>query len=102
MILGELHPDHLLHKLSALQIEEWRRFDRIEPIGELRADFRAGQICATLGNIHRKEESEPFTATDFMPWLDGVQPTRDEVLLPDAEAQSRMLLAALFKLEKNV
>lgn len=98
-MLGVIHPDQLLRQLTAVQLEEWRRFDRLEPIGELRADFRAGQICATLGNIHRQEDSDPFTATDFMPWWDGHRQTSDEVLLPDRDAHSRLLLAALFKRE---
>lgn len=77
----------------------------LESLPEARADFRAGQICAVMGNLHRKEGSEPLTPADFIPppefnedWAGAAADGVDTILLPDPEAQSRLIMAAVFGL----
>lgn len=54
-------PAHIWH--------EWLAYMKLEPIGEERADLRAGIIASTIANANRnpKKRSKPFTPKDFMP-----------------------------------
>lgn len=108
MALGVIHPDVLLASLTASQWSEWLQYADIEPFGELRADFRAGQIAATIANYAGKSRNagastlEPF---DFMPALKEYAPepviaADGGVLLKDTAAQTRLLKQALFKVKE--
>ena len=46
-------------------------FEQLEPFGALADDFRLGQLCALLANVHRdpKRRSQAFAPEDFMPAL---------------------------------
>lgn len=70
----------------------------MEPFGPLREDFRAGQIAATLANVHRSPDAEPYRVGDFFETLVRLEDaTKDApILLPDAEAQARLIKATLF------
>jgi hypothetical protein len=96
--LGFPHPDHLLRCLDSHQLSEWIAFAGLEPFGDLRADFRAGQIAATLANVHRGKETEPFHASDFFSTLaDAGRKSPDSpVLLADPEAHAKLIKATLF------
>lgn len=76
-------------------------FAQLEPFGALAEDFRAGQICATLANVHRdsKTRPDPWTAADFMPALDAaLAGTRlPPVLLADPVAQSDLIRQQVFR-----
>lgn len=50
-------------------------FANIEPFGEQRADLRMAIHAALLANIHRdtKKRSEPYKATEFMPFPEDEQ-----------------------------
>lgn len=86
--------------LTSYQISEWAAYAAIEPFGNLQADFRAGQVCATVANVHRNSSRnpDPFRPDDFMPALASPE-AEQPVLLDDTEAQSRLLMNALFKKE---
>ena len=62
----------------------------IEGLPDIRADFRAGQVCATVANVHRREDQDAYQAHDFMPVLREAMPdakvgaTTDAT--PDAQA----------------
>lgn len=58
----------LLSSMSSAELVYWFAYHRIEPIGEWRGDYRAGQQMALLFNLNR----DPKKATaklpeDFMP-----------------------------------
>ncbi len=74
----------------------------IEGLPDIRADFRAGQVCATVANVHRREDLDAYQAHDFMPVLREAMPdakvgatdaTPDAI--PDVQAQSRLIAALL-------
>ena len=80
----------------------------IEGLPDIRADFRAGQVCATVANVHRREDQDAYQAHDFMPVLREAMPdakvgasdtTPDAT--PDVEAQSRLIAALLGKQETS-
>lgn len=57
--------------LTAEQIDEWEAYDRIDPIGSWRDDFRMAMMCSLITNIaravHSKKGVEMTTPEDFMP-----------------------------------
>ena len=91
----------LLAEVDSRELAEWMAFSTLEGLPESRADFRAGQICATLANLQRKEDSPSLKPSDFMPDLsaadDGHEDEEEEAqLLDDPEAHSRLIMAAIF------
>jgi Protein of unknown function (DUF4035) len=57
-------------RISSREFTEWMAYYTLEPFGEARADLRAGEVAATIANVHRDPaKSRPFTAPDFMPYL---------------------------------
>ena len=66
------------------------------------ADYRAGQVCATVANyagMKRNPEAGFADPSDFMPGLAEMKRKPGPTLLPDKEAQSRLIMAAIFKKE---
>lgn len=62
--------------LSSRQISEWEAYDKIDPIGTWREDFRTAELVSLIVNIvsklYAKEGHTPKETTplDFMPdWL---------------------------------
>ena len=51
--------------MTSREFAEWMAYWRIEPWGALQEDHRAGLICSTLCNIHRKQGQKPFVPEDF-------------------------------------
>lgn len=66
----------------------------------MRADFRAGMICATLANYAGKVRSEGADAAvpaDFMPSLYHLKPAPEPILLATPEAQAELIRNTIFK-----
>lgn len=59
--------EELLETISAEELEEKIELYRLDPWGEWRADWRAGQIAATIANVNRRKGSKAFEPSDFMP-----------------------------------
>ena len=59
----------MLATVSSYDLAEMIAYNRIQPIGELRADLRAGIVASTLANIHRGKNREAYTPQDFMPYI---------------------------------
>lgn len=58
----------MLVRMSAIELAEWKAFDALEPIGEPRADLRAGIIASLVWNANWQTRKTPF---DFMPYAAG-------------------------------
>ncbi len=91
----------LLAETDSRELAEWTAYAALEGMPESRADFRSGQICATLANVHRQDGVDPFSPADFVPrdiGDDDEAPDDDggAVLLPDPESHSRLIMAAVF------
>ncbi|WP_305242098.1 DUF4035 domain-containing protein [Sulfuriferula sp.] len=80
--------------MTAAELNELRAFDAAAPIGDVRSDVQAGLICATLANVNRGKDTEPFNPIDFMPYAE--RPPAPEPILLDPEAQSRLIMSAVF------
>lgn len=57
--------------MSAWEFAEWLAYDRLEPIGEPRADMRIAMLTALTAEIHRNDKNRPaaFVPADFIPWF---------------------------------
>lgn len=62
--------------MTSAEYAEWLAYDRLEPMTEERADWRAGMIAATLANVYREKGAEPLKPDDFMPKWGGSEPER--------------------------
>lgn len=70
---GRLDVDALLAGLSARQLAEWDAFERIEGgFGDRAAAASMAQMLALYAEAHRdsKKRSQPFKASEFMPWIE--------------------------------
>lgn len=96
-----MHPDFLLDHLTREQLDEWEAYDRIDPIGEWRAEFRAAKLESLITNMVRliyrdpKKPDPPLTtALDFMPDFDVDNVERDpKVKRQSVEEQKAILLS---------
>lgn len=79
--------------MSSSEFSTWLAYYRLEPFGEVRADFRAGLLCATIANLVRDKHNKPLTPADFMPLVElelEQTPARPK---PAAESQADMVAA---------
>jgi len=61
----------LLDELTSRQLSEWEAYDRLDPIGEWRADFRMTYLVTNiLRALYGKEGVEMVVPLDFMPKWD--------------------------------
>ncbi|KVC62703.1 hypothetical protein WI72_09670 [Burkholderia ubonensis] len=84
----------LLANLDSSELTEWMAFERVEAIGEARADLRAGIIAAAIGNHSNRTLPKPYRASDFMPYLPRVEDK--PIFFDDPEQQSATILKLVF------
>jgi hypothetical protein len=64
-----------LDHLSSYQLSEWEAFDKLDPIGSWREDFRMSFIAAVLTNltiaVNGKKGAKLSVPLDFMPEWDS-------------------------------
>lgn len=83
----------MLARLPAATLAEYMAFDRIEPIGEARADLRAGIIASTIANHSMSPPKEPMRPLDFMPFA---RKRSGPILLKNPVEHARLLAKTLF------
>lgn len=66
----------LLNSISAKELDEWRAFDRISPIGDERGDLQAGIITSWIATS-RPGNKKSYRASDFMPYLTKQDKSRE-------------------------
>lgn len=57
----------LLATVDAVELQEWRIFDRYHPMDDARDDARTALVCRTMANAWRGKGQRAFTVKDFMP-----------------------------------
>lgn len=62
--------------MSADEWQSWIAYDRLSPIGPLRADLRAAIVAQTVANCH---SARPMKRTDFMPFYEPPKQTDEEI-----------------------
>lgn len=59
----------MLAQMSSADLTEYMAFEQIDgPIGEMRADLRAGIVASTVANHSMSPPRTPSRPADFMPW----------------------------------
>lgn len=70
-----MHPDMIIDSLTSRQLSEWEAYDKIDPIGEWREDYRFAQLMALVTNIvtklYAKDKPKMVEPIDFMPDYSG-------------------------------
>jgi hypothetical protein len=73
--------------LTSEQVNEWQAYDKLEPIGEQRADYRLAILCSVITNIARaiwgKKGCKMSTIDDFLFRWD-----REEQVVAEPKKQS--------------
>lgn len=77
----------MLNELTSVQLSEWEAYDRLDPIGEWRADFRTASLISKIVNIAQaiwgEEGVEMTVPLDFMPeWdkEDSIEPKKQQTV----------------------
>jgi hypothetical protein len=84
----------LMRDMSSLQLSEWMAYERLDPFGQYREDYRAGIIAATIANANRSKKSKPFTPEQFIPTFESETEGESEIDVINArEAVKEKVLA---------
>ena len=77
--------------MTSIQLTEWQAYDRLEPIGEERGDFRMAFQCSLITNMIRKiygtKGCKMTVPSDFMLEWDK---DPDEELVPEKQSVEQM------------
>ncbi len=84
----------MLSQMDARELAEYMAFDLIEPVGELRADMRAGIVASTIANCNRGRGQSAFSPSDFMPYFkeDGQDGQMDNEQMHDVMKHALTML----------
>jgi len=90
--MGEPDVGKLLRRLTVKQFLAWEAFDSVDPIGDIRGDWQAATVCATLMNIAvaRSKRRKTFRPKDFL-----LEWTPEEKPLPRKKWQDLKMIAAM-------
>jgi len=103
--LGYAHPDHLLDDLTSSQISEWIAYDRIDPVGKWRDDFRFAYLSSLITNlviqINGKKGAKLTSTDDFMFIWDEVEREEKQGQSTDEMKQIFLSIAASKKRKKK-
>jgi len=92
MTLGELRT-----KMSAAELTAWMGYARIEPIGGVRGDLRAGVVASTIANVNRGKSQQAYKPVDFMPILQAQQKPKQD----DPETLAQEIMSAFQRIKKE-
>jgi hypothetical protein len=46
-----MHDPFVVERVSAKRLQQWMRYEQVEPFGELRSDWRVAQIMSMIHNV---------------------------------------------------
>lgn len=91
-----------MEQLTSAQLSEWEAYDRLDPIGQSRDDFRMAKLASVIANaviqVHGKKGAKLTVPKDFMPEWDVEKLKRQQTveemkqaMLAIASAQNKKL-----------
>lgn len=84
----------MLREMTALELAEYMALERIDgPIGEVRADLRAGIIASAVANHGMSPPKTPTKPMDFMPY---VKRAAEVIKLANPVEHGKLLARSLF------
>jgi len=93
MALG-MSVQKLLASTDSRELAEWEAYERLEPFGEQRADWRIAQVACILANVNRKKGAPAFKVDDFM-LKTGAAPKTQQVSATDLAQQLKGITRAM-------
>jgi len=97
-----------LDKLTGYELAEWEAYDRIDPIGTWRDDFRGAKLESLILNIVNQLYAEKgkklvvTTALDFMPDFTGDKAEEKKISTPEDILSLFRGIAASQKKKKEI
>lgn len=92
--------EELQHRMSSREFARWMAFYSINPFGEQRRDWRAGQICSVLATLLGRRPTKP---ADFMFSPGSTRMDRDDMTKVLKRAEQTLRSAGLLvDKKKNV
>lgn len=82
----------MLARLPSSVLTEYMALHSFDPIGEERADLRAGIIAATVANHSMSPPNAPARPLDFMPFAKA----EEALQVADREQHAKIVQATLF------
>ena len=76
--------------LTARQVEEWRAFERLEPFGQVRDDWRMANFMKLVADLGGVKDTK---VSDFLPFHRDPPPPKPGS--PEFEAQKKNLQASI-------
>lgn len=93
MVLG-MPVGRMLRETTALELAEYMAMERIDgPIGEVRADLRAGIVASAVANHGMSPPKSPTRPLDFMPYQ---RRPAESIRLLNAVEHGKLLARSLF------
>jgi hypothetical protein len=84
-------------RVDSWEFTEWQAYDRLEPIGEGRANLILAGLSSMTANINRDREArpEPFGVEDFIPYYvrPPLPPAREPTPAEVADMETRLRAA---------
>jgi hypothetical protein len=97
-----------LDKLTGYELAEWEAYDRIDPTGSWRADFRGAKLESLILNIvnqlyaEKGKKPQVTTALDFMPDWTGDRAEEKKISTPEDILSLFRGIAASQKKKKEI
>lgn len=98
----------MLDKLTGYELAEWEAYDRIDPIGTWRDDFRGAKLESLILNIvnqlyaEKGKKPQVTTALDFMPDWTGDKTDDKKISTPEDILALFKGIAATQKKKKEI
>jgi len=100
----------LLDQLTSTQLSEWEAYDRLDPIGTWRDDFREAHLASLISNFVKSiyhdpqkpeiQESDLSTPADFMPVWDR-EARKNKVIEKQSADEMEQLLSTFAEIHNK-
>lgn len=82
--------------MTSSELAEYMAYDHFEPIGEARADLRAGILASTFVNHSASPPRRPVKPVEFMPFARAWAANGEAIKLTDPDEHAKLLAKTLF------
>jgi len=98
-----VHPDYLLDQLTSKQLSEWEAYDKIDPIGSWRDDFRIARLESLLVNIVNKLYAKKGVTTKDVKPIDFMTEwySEEEILVPSEQQVAEQIKQTFLNIAQN-
>jgi len=99
----------LQQRMSSSEFSEWQVLYQLDPFGNLRGDFQAGQIASTVVNLFRDKTDPVLSPAAFLlpsPWNNATDTTihrheQQDSPAPGSREETELFLAAMGAVRKE-